>query len=35
MDVEQNLMDSPLGVILITHNLRDEIRTQLTDVYEM
>lgn len=36
LDIEQNLMNrKELCVIVITHNLRDSIRKQLTRVYEI
>ena len=36
LDIETNLLDTPeLGVIIITHNLRDCIREKLTAVYSM
>ena len=35
-DIENNLLNTPqLGVIIITHNLRDSIREQLTAVYQL
>lgn len=34
VDIESNLLKTPeLGVIIITHNLREKIRKELTDVY--
>lgn len=34
VDIESNLLRTPeLGVIIITHNLREKIRKELTDVY--
>ncbi len=36
LDIETNLLNTPqLGVIIITHNLRDSIREQLTAVYQL
>lgn len=36
LDIENNLLNTPqLGVIIITHNLRDSIREQLTAVYQL
>lgn len=36
LDIENNLLDTPeLGVIIITHNLRDRIREKLTAVYAL
>ena len=36
LDIETNLLDTPeLGVIIITHNLRDYIREKLTSVYSL
>lgn len=36
LDIENNLLDEPsLGVILITHNLRDIVRENLTAVYAL
>ncbi len=36
LDIENNLLNTPqLGVIIITHNLRDLIREQLTAVYQL
>lgn len=36
LDIESNLLNTPqLGVIIITHNLRDSIREQLTAVYQL
>lgn len=34
VDIESNLLRTPeLGVIIITHNLREKIRKELTDDY--
>ena len=34
VDIESNLLRTPeLGVIIITYNLREKIRKELTDVY--
>ena len=36
LDIEESLLDtSNLGVIIITHNLRDQIKSKLTDVYAL
>ncbi|MDO4567746.1 MAG: ATP-binding cassette domain-containing protein, partial [Clostridia bacterium] len=36
LDIESSLLDAPeLGVIIITHNLRDTIRDKLTCVYSL
>ena len=36
LDIETNLLSTPqLGVIIITHNLRDSTRDQLTAVYQL
>ena len=36
LDIENNLLNTPqLGVIIITHNLRDSIREQFTAVYQL
>ena len=36
LDIENNLLNTPqLSVIIITHNLRDSIREQLTAVYQL
>ena len=36
VDIENNLLSThDMGVIIITHNLRDCIREKLTDVYSL
>lgn len=36
LDIESNLLDTPdLGVIIITHNLREAVRHKLTCIYSM